>query len=176
MLGWRVMAVGCALAVSAGCSTSAAPDPLPPPTSTTAPSPLDEAERSALDAYRGMWEAFGIASRSADWDSPELARFADGYALQQLVESLQADDERGVVTNGSFTTDPVVETTTPADFPTVVRLLDCGDDTGTSRVRESDGQVLDGGERGRHRIQAEVRLDGGEWLVVDFRLQGAGTC
>lgn len=159
----------------AACST-APPDssedrPAPLPV-TSAPSPSDE----ALAAYRGMWSAFGVAARTADWKSPELARFVAGYARQQLVDSLQADEVQGVVTMGEFSVNPTVASATPSGAPTVVWVADCGDDSGTSRVRKSDGEVLPGGQRGRHRIDAEVRLDGDGWKVVDFRLRAAGSC
>lgn len=146
--------------------------PAPLPATTSTPSPSDD----ALAAYRGMWTAFGVAARTADWRSPELARFVAGYARQQLVDSLQADEVQGAVTMGEFSVNPTVVSATPSGAPTLVRVADCGDDTGTTRVRKSDGEVLPGGQRGRHRIDAEVRRDGDGWKVDDFRLRAAGSC
>lgn len=164
------------LAGVGGCTSEPRVPDGPRPTSdasaTVAPSATDD----AVAAYEGMWRAFGEASRSANWKSPDLARYSSGHALDQLVESLQADEVQGVVTTGTFTTNPTVASATPAAVPTVVRIGDCGDGSGTTRVRASDGQVLAGGNSGRHRIDAEIRLDGGLWKVVDFRLRAAGSC
>ncbi len=166
-----LLLVGLAACSTAPRDSSADRPPAPSPV-TSAPSPADD----ALAVYRGMWSAFGVAARTADWKSPELATFVAGYARQQLVDSLQADEVQGVVTMGDFTVNPTVASATPAGAPTVVRVADCGDDSGTTRVRKSDGEVLPGGQRGRHRIDAEVRRDGDGWKVVDFRLRAAGSC
>ncbi|MGD9528509.1 hypothetical protein [Pseudonocardia sp.] len=168
-----VVAVG-AVAVLLGVVGCASPGG-----QVTSPVPVEVVpahERDALAAYDGMWRAFGEASRSANWQSPELPRFATGHALDQLVQGLQADKVLGVVTTGTYTTSPVVVSATPEGAPTVVRIQDCGDDSNTTRVRASNGEVLPGGESGRHRIEAEVRNEAGVWKVADFRLRAAGTC
>lgn len=166
--------------LAAGC-TRADPDaaPTPPslaPTSSTAVSaaPVPSAQQ-AVDAYQAMWRAFGHASETADWKSPELARYASGYALSQLVESLQANEVRGIATRGTFRTQPVVQSADPAESPTAVRVHDCGDDSDTTRVSMADGTPLGGGG-GRHRIEAEIRLEEGMWKVTDFRLRAVGSC
>lgn len=147
-----------------------------PDVGVTSEPPVDPGVEAAVGAYQAMWREFGVASRTADWQSPELARYAAGYALDQLVQSLQADEVQGVHVTGTFTTAPTVVSAMPTDAPNVVRIADCGDDSDTTRVRASDGEILPGGDRGRRRIDAEVRLDDGVWKVVDFRLRGAGTC
>jgi hypothetical protein len=173
-----VLIIGVCLAGASGCSASttapeaATPPPSVPPATQTRATP----EQEAIAAYEGMWRAFSVASESANWRSPDLARYASGRALSQLVESLQANEVRGVETRGTFVTRPTVTSADPPGAPTVVRILDCGDDSGTIRVRASDESPIEGSAGGRHRIQAEVRLVNGAWSVVDFRLQAAGTC
>lgn len=168
------------VAVAAGCSSSGGPAPAPssPPTTvvSTPPSPSGLAGQEAVLTYQRMWDAFGAAAQTSDWQSTELRRYTSGYALDQLVQSLQADQVQGVVTRGKFTTAPRVVSAQPDTEPTVVRLSDCGDDSSTMRVRAKDGTVLPGGQSGRHQIDAEVRRDHGVWTVTDFRLKDVGTC
>jgi hypothetical protein len=161
-----------AFTVVAGCSSGGQnqPAPSPSPTSTT------NARDSAVEAYKGMWLAFSRASETADWTSPDLARYASGNALAELTKSLQANQVRGVVTRGTFATHPSVTSADPPSAPTLVLILDCGDDSGTTRVRASNGHPIAGSGGGKHRIDAEVRLVNGSWSVVDFRLRSAGSC
>jgi hypothetical protein len=162
-----------ATAVVAGCSSGEQNQPAPSsPTSTASTTARD----SAVEAYQGMWLAFSHASETADWQSPDLARYASGNALAQLTKSLQANQVRGVVTRGTFVTQPSVASADPPNAPTTVRILDCGDDSVTTRVHASNGQTIPGSGGGKHRIDAEVRLLNGSWSVVDFRLRSAGSC
>ena len=163
-----------AFTVVAGCSSGEQnqPAPSPSPTSTS----TSNARDSAVEAYKGMWLAFSRASETADWKSPDLARYASGNALAELTKSLQANQVRGVVTRGTFATHPSVASADPPSAPTLVLILDCGDDSGTTRVRASNGQPIAGSGGGKHRIDAEVRLVNGSWSVVDFRLRSAGSC
>ena len=173
---WLVIvttAIAAAVAVT-GCSGRTAGSGVP--SSPTAASPTTtSAGQGAVAAYRSMWTAFGAAGETSNWRSPDLARYATGNALDQLVRSLQADEVQGVVTKGSTVNRPVVISAIPASDPTDVRIQDCGDDTGTHRIRASDGHVLPGAG-GRHRIDADVRTVDGACKVVDFRLRAAGTC
>jgi hypothetical protein len=58
--------------VSAPGSTAAAGDP----------------QVLARQAYLGMWQAFTAASRTADYQSPSLDRYAAGAALELLIHGL----------------------------------------------------------------------------------------
>lgn len=91
-----VVVVAASLAGVAGCSSPDGGAVTSPPAAPVVVAPGQD----VLAAYEGMWRAFGDASRSADWQSPELARYATGYALDQLVQGLQADEVLGVVTTG----------------------------------------------------------------------------
>lgn len=173
----RGFVAGMCLVVVAACSGgSGADQAAPPTTAAVVDSPLAVVGQDALAAYEGMWQAFSVASETADWQSPNLARFASGLALSQLVENLQANEVRGIETRGTFVTSPRVTSAEPPGNPDVVRLLDCGDDSGTMRVRAEDGTPIEGSTGGRHRIDAEVRLVDGLWTVVDFRLRETGSC
>lgn len=172
----RVGALVVCLVVVAACTGRPSADDAPPTSSVPAEAPQAVAGRGAIVAYEAMWRTFSVASQTADWRSPELARFASGTALSQLVENLQANEVRGIETRGTFVTRPTVTSSEPPDDPTIVRILDCGDDSGTIRVRADDGTPIEGSTGGRHRIEAEVRLVDGSWTVVDFRLRETGSC
>jgi hypothetical protein len=177
-----LLTVVAATSFVAGCTAStdsqggAVDPPGPSVADSQSASPQQAAEHAAVQAYEGMWRAFSTASESADWQSPELARYASGYALEQLVESLQANEVRGIETRGNFEVNPTAVSAEPPEAPTVVRILDCGDDSGTTRVRSDDGTPIEEGSGGRHRIEAQVRLVDAVWIVDDFRLREAGSC
>lgn len=175
---WSMFAVVAVLLACAACTSNPPPTQAESPTAvaTTSPSPQQAAEQAALAAYRGMWDAFGKASETADWQSTTLRQYASGYALEQLVKSLQADEVQGIVATGAYKVNPSVVSATPAEAPTAVRLTDCGDDSGATRIRASDRQALPGEPGGLHRIEADVRQQDGAWKVVDFRLRGPGSC
>jgi hypothetical protein len=175
---WLATALAAGFVALAGCTApGGAPDsPGPSVADPPSASPQQAPEQAAVEAYEGMWRAFSTASESADWQSPELARYASGYALEQLVENLQANEVRGIETRGTFEVNPTVVSAEPPEAPTVVRILDCGDDSGTTRVRSDDGTPIEGGSGGRHRIEAQVRLVDAVWIVEDFRLREAGSC
>lgn len=163
------------LAGLGACAAPAGPDvqrPTADVPATAAPSPADD----AIAAYDGMWRAFGEASQSANWQSPDLGHYATGKALSQLVQSLKVSKASGVETRGTFATNPTVTSTAPAEAPTTARILDCGDDSGTTRVKADTGAPIEGPAGGRHRIEAQVRLVNGTWLVDDFRLREVGSC
>ncbi|WP_232668629.1 hypothetical protein [Pseudonocardia sp. TRM90224] len=170
---------GLVLVTLTACSN--APPPVegasgPASTTTSAPGPRQVAEVEAVTAYRAMWDAFAVAARTTDWASPELARYATGFALQQMRDGLQADEVQGEVSVGEFILNPVVTSARPEEAPTVVRVLDCGDQSRSTRIRVADGVALPN-ELRRHRIEAEVRVDNhGVWKVDDFRVREPGSC
>jgi hypothetical protein len=65
--------------VSAPASTAAAGDP----------------QVLARQAYLGMWQAFFTASRTADYQSPSLDRYAAGSALELLIHGLYQNYREG---------------------------------------------------------------------------------
>ena len=171
---WLIVVTTTVAVTVAGCSGQTAGSGVPS-SPTAASSTASPAGQGALTAYKSMWTAFSAAGETSDWRSPDLARYATGNALDQLVRSLQADEVQGIVTKGPTVNRPVVMSAIPASDPTDVRIQDCGDDSGTRRIRASDGHVL-AGAGGQHRIDADVRTVDGVWKVVDFRLRAAGTC
>jgi hypothetical protein len=54
----------------------------------------------ARQAYLGMWQAFFTASRTTDYQSPSLDRYAAGAALELLIHGLYQYHQEGIVTRG----------------------------------------------------------------------------
>jgi transposase InsO family protein len=50
----------------------------------------------ARQAYLGMWQAFFTASRKADYQSPSLAHYAAGSALELLIHGLYQNYRKGI--------------------------------------------------------------------------------
>ena len=96
----------CAAAGLAGCaagSVSSQSTALPDRTVSAPASTASAGDPRVLArrAYLGMWQAFTAASRTADYQSPSLDRYAAGAALTLLVHGLYQDYREGIVTRGT---------------------------------------------------------------------------
>lgn len=151
---------------------------MPPPPVSETPSPADAAKKQAKAAYLGMWDAMGQAGETSDWRSPELGRFATGNALTTITRSLYTDSFNRVVTQGRPKNSPQVVSVKSPAAPETVMLSDCGDSTGTSKIREGTGKPVASDEPGgRRSIVAEVKKQpDGAWRVQRFAVQGVGSC
>jgi hypothetical protein len=176
-------AIGASLVLLLGACSSATPSGPPMPSSTTAatrsvlPQPVDEAKERAVAAYLGMWSDMADAAVTSDWQSPKLALNATADALSRISRGLYADHYNGLVTKGKPVNHPTVESVEPAVAPTTVDIVDCGDDSQWLKYRADTGQQADDRPSGRRHIDAKVKkaVDG-SWKVVDFAIQGVGTC
>lgn len=157
-----------AAATSTSPAVSAAPTP--------ALDPVQAAEQGALEAYRGMWDAFSAASRVADPEHPDLAMYATGDALEVLVAGLEANRREGLVSDGGqVALYPEVVEVEPADVPTEVRIADCADTSDTRRVRPSGPPFTDS-PGGWRQVTATIRLVDKVWKVTDFAVQEVRSC
>jgi len=96
---------GCASGVATpGPSRSSGTAPPAPPTASS----LGDPRVLARQAYLDMWQAFVTASKTADYQSPELARYAAGGALSLLTHSLYTNYKQGIVTRGGPSFSPSV--------------------------------------------------------------------
>lgn len=147
------------------------------PTVDPTPDAADEAQKSALDAYRGMWLNYAEAAKTSDWQSPQLGQFATGTALSTMTRGLYGDHYKGVVSRGQPVLNPSVSSAEPSDAPTKIVVTDCGDSTNWTRHYADTGQPADDEPDGRRRIDAvvEKQVDG-SWKVVEFGVQEVGTC
>jgi hypothetical protein len=105
------------------------------PTSTATTATTEESEAAVLAAYRAFWADVVAAGKTADWQSPRLARHATGKVLARVRGQFRALDSQGFVALGTIKVSP-----------RIVRLAgkkatvqDCVD---TSRFRRYDPKNL----------------------------------
>ncbi|GAA0609605.1 hypothetical protein GCM10010174_28650 [Kutzneria viridogrisea] len=144
--------------------------------SSTSTSAIGKSEQEALDTYRQMWAAFVAASKTSNWQDPQLSHFATGVALTTLARSLFADHDAGMVTIGEPVLNPHVASVDPPSAPRKVVITDCGDSSHWLRHRADNGELSDA-PGGRRLINAIVeKQPDGSWRVSDFGVHDVGTC
>jgi hypothetical protein len=142
--------------------------------------PVEAARQSALQAYQGMWAAYGVAGRppAANPDHPGLDQHATGEALTMLTDLLASFREDGlVIAEGSEVVhSPDVVELSPESAPTRARIEDCADSSGSVLVR-ADGEPFDDEPGGRRLIFADVEDEGeGVWKVSALAIGRVGSC
>jgi hypothetical protein len=141
------------------------------PTSTATTATTEESEAAVLAAYRAFWADVVTAGKTADWQSPRLARHATGKVLARVRGQFRALDSQGFVALGTIKVSP-----------RVVRLAsekatvqDCVDTSRFRRYDPKNKRWLDqlGGQPDGQR--STLTLDGqGNWKVAESVV--AGTC
>jgi hypothetical protein len=141
------------------------------PTSTATTATTEESEAAVLAAYRAFWADVVAAGKTADWQSPRLARHATGKVLARVRGQFRALDSQGFVALGTIKVSP-----------RVVRLAgekatvqDCVDTSRFRRYDPKDKRWLDqlGGQPDGQR--STLTLDGqGNWKVAESVV--AGKC
>ena len=169
----------CAAAGLAGCAaaTSSQSSVLPDrtvsaPASTAA---TGNPQVLARQAYLGMWQAFFTASRTADYQSPSLDRYAAGSALELLVHGLYQYHQEGIVTRGTPSHDVAVTMAKTSLGTLEAKVTDCSDSAGSGTYYKS-GKVAPGDPPGRHEVSAQVQPFDGTWKVTYLVVDKAGTC
>lgn len=158
-----------------GSTTGVATSSSPSSASPSPVSPADSARQQATAAYTGMWRQMAKAGETADWQSPELAKYATGDALGVVNRSLYTDHLNGVVSKGAPANTPQVSKVDPADNPTTIMISDCSDSS--NWLKYKDGQLLNDTPGGRRSITAEVKKQqDGTWRVTRFAVEGVGSC
>jgi hypothetical protein len=141
------------------------------PTSTATTATTEDPEAAVLAAYRAFWADVVAAGKTADWQSPRLARHARGKVLARVRGQFRALDSQGFVALGTIKVSP-----------RVVRLAgekatvqDCVDTSRFRRYDPKNKRWLDqlGGQPDGQR--STLTLDGqGNWKVAESVV--AGTC
>lgn len=177
-----ISAAGVAVMVLAGCSGHAQAGPArtaSPAASSLVPAASPAAGRSvkaqALGAYLGMWRAYVAASRTGDYQSAALARYAAGDALSVLAHGLYDSSRRSIVTRGQPSFRPQATVTYRAGVPVSAHVSDCASDSRWRSYYRS-GKPVPGGPGGRRRITARLVLFYGTWKVTCLVVGKAGTC
>ena len=169
----------CAVAGIAGCASGTAgsrpsvhPDSVSPAVSSTAR--VGDPRTLARAAYLGMWQAYVVAARTADYQAPTLDHYAAGGALSVLTHGLYQEHQEGDVSLGQPVFHPVV---------TVLRALggeasqadvtDCADSS--HWLDYHGGKPVAGQDQGRRYIIARLQPFGGTWKVTYLNVGKAGT-
>lgn len=176
-----VCAVAALVLLAAGCgSDESGGTPAGTPSAFASPTPTlgprEAAERDALAAYVGMWQAVAKVGEAPDPDAPELRRFAADRALARLVDVIFTYRETGVVTRGTPMVNARVTGASPAEVPAEVTVADCGDSTNWTKHKKSTGELIKDDPRGRRTITAVVKSVDGSWKVVSFDVGDIGSC
>jgi hypothetical protein len=139
--------------------------------STATTATAEDPEAVVLAAYRAFWADVVAAGKTADWQSPRLARHATGKVLARVRGQFRALDSQGFVALGTIKVSP-----------RVVRLAskkatvqDCVDTSRFRRYDPKNKRWLDqlGGQPDGQR--STLTLDGqGNWKVAESVV--AGKC
>jgi hypothetical protein len=141
------------------------------PTSTATTATTEDPQAAVLAAYRAFWADVVAAGKTADWQSPRLARHATGKVLARVRGQFRALDSQGFVALGTIKVSP-----------RIVRLAsekatvqDCVDTSRFRRYDPKNKRWLDqlGGQPDGQR--STLTLDGqGNWKVAESVV--AGKC
>jgi hypothetical protein len=140
-------------------------------TSTATTATTKDTETAVLAAYRAFWADVVAAGKTADWQSPRLARHATGKVLARVRGQFRALDSQGFVALGTIKVSP-----------RIVRLAgkkatvqDCVDTSRFRRYDPKNKRWLDqlGGQPDGQR--STLTLDGQRnWKVAESVV--AGKC
>ncbi|MEO3810774.1 hypothetical protein ABGB17_17370 [Sphaerisporangium sp. B11E5] len=151
------------------------PERLPPSINPADPAE-SQVKEAVLRAYRGMWQDFASAARTADWNAAELRDHATGDALLILRHGLWLAHRNGEVIKGQPVLDPRITSLVPMPSPTKAKITDCVDDTDFRLRGKSSKPGKEDWPAGRHKTTAELSLRKDAWYVTAFVLREAGTC
>jgi hypothetical protein len=165
-------AQGCASGAPGSQSTVFPERTVSAPASTAA---TGDPQLLARQAYLGMWQAFFTASRTADYQSPRLAYYAAGAALELLVQGLYQYHQEGIVTRGTPSHSVAVTMTKTSLKTPEAKVTDCSDSSGSGTYYRS-GKPAAGGSPGRQAIYAQVQPFDGTWKVTYLVVEKAGSC
>lgn len=156
---------------AAATSTTTGPAATSTSTSTATTATTEDQEAAVLAAYRAFWADVVAAGKTADWQSPRLARHATGKVLARVRGQFRALDSQGFLALGTIKVSP-----------RIVRLAgkkatvqDCVDTSRFRRYDPKNKRWLDqlGGQPDGQR--STLTLDGqGNWKVAESVV--AGKC
>jgi hypothetical protein len=132
-------------------------------TSTTTP----PNEAAVVAAYEDFWDAYLEAADPMDPGHPVLAEHAVNPQLERLQRSFLARRSSGEVIRGTLDLAPEVVSVEGR----TARVADCyADSTGVYDAKTGERKDTPSGVR--HRITAEMVLDGAVWKVSDITREG----
>ncbi len=126
-------------------------------------------EAAVAAAYEDFWDAYLEAADPMDPAHPILAEHAVNPQLERLQRSFLARRSSGEVIRGSLDLAPEVISVEGG----TARVADCYADS-TGVYDAETGERKDTPSGARHRITAEMVLDGAVWKVSDITREGDG--
>ena len=170
----------CVAAGIAGCASGTAssqpsvrPDPASPAVSSSAR--VGDPRTLARAAYLGMWQAYVVAARTADYQAPTLDHYAAGGALSTLTHGLYQEHHQGNVTLGQPVLHPAVTVVKGSGGDvTQADITDCADSS--HWLNYHDGKPIAGQDLRRRYIIARLQPFDGTWKVTYLNVGKAGTC
>jgi hypothetical protein len=170
----------CVAAGIAGCATgtassqpSAHPHPASPAASSSAR--VGDPRTLAREAYLGMWQAYVVAARTADYQAPTLDHYAAGGALSTLTHGLYQEHQQGNITLGQPVLHPAVTVVKGSGGDvTQADITDCADSS--HWLNYHDGKPIAGQDLRRRYIIARLQPFDGTWKVTYLNVGKAGTC
>ncbi len=133
------------------------------------------AERDALSAYRGLWDAFVNAAATSNAETPELRKYASDQALKLIASSLYMDQQEQRITKGQVQLNPKVSAAAPIAAPTKITITDCVSDEKWLKYK-ADGELVNDVAGGKHATTATVTSTPDGWRVQTLMLRESGTC
>jgi len=173
-------AASCLAAGIAGCAagTASTQPPVhtdPAPTAPSSSAPSADPQVLAREAYLGMWQAYVVAARTADYQAPMLDHYAAGGALTTLTQGLYQDHQEGDVSLGQPTFHPVVTVAKASGTDAAqADVTDCADSS--HWLDYHNGKPVADQSLGRRRIIARLQPFDGTWKVTYLNVGKAGTC
>jgi hypothetical protein len=126
-----------------------------------------------------MWQAFVTASRTADYQSPALSRYAAGGALSLLTQSLYTNYKEGIVTRGEPSFSPSVTIPAASGGVQQADVTDCTNPATSANYTKS-GKLISGQPHGSRKVIARLQqfspAGTPEWKVTYLNVGLAGTC
>lgn len=126
-----------------------------------------------------MWRAFVTASKTADYQSPALARYAAGGALSLLTHSLYTNFKEGIVTRGEPSFSPSVTIPAASGGIRQADITDCANPSTWFNYTKS-GKLVSGQPHGRRKVIARLQqfspVGSPEWKVTYLNVGLVGTC
>ena len=164
------------LVVLAACSQQAAPPQVTQPepattvapvtTTTSAPTTTTQVDEEAAvrAAHLAYWEMYEVVGDPPDPDHPELARRATGDAYERLRASLVQARAAGQSLRGGWQSSVQAVEVRGDSAQVTDCLLDLG------KVRDSDGEILVGGDSEPSLQSTELVRSGETWRVSRLNL------
>ncbi|GJF30324.1 hypothetical protein KNE206_30240 [Kitasatospora sp. NE20-6] len=175
-------AVGCAMLLSAGCTSSGKPVAQAPPSVSASPSsdPDEAAKQQVLATYRGLWAAVATIYKSGSMEGAngaELQKFAAGKALAGVRASEVYYQDQGLVLKGDPVLSPKVTSIDMAATPPTAQITSCVDSTDFIPVDKKTGTPAKLASNEFRHVENSTAVGGnGAWLITELVIQRDQSC